>query len=68
MLSVAEEADELVLGMAEEHPTWGYHRIQGALANLGPQSDTMTVRTILRYHHTWSIIITSALLRASTTT
>jgi hypothetical protein len=65
---VAEEAEELVLGRAEEHPTWGYRRIQGALANLGPQSDTMTVRTILRCHHTWSIIITSALRRASTTT
>jgi hypothetical protein len=37
---VAEEADELVLGMAEAHPTWGYRRIQGTLANLGPQSDT----------------------------
>jgi hypothetical protein len=65
---VAEEAEGLVLGIAEEHPTWGYRRIQGALANLGPQSNTMTVRTILRCHHTWSVIITSALLRASTTT
>ena len=28
---VAEEVEQLVLRMAEENPTWGYRRIQGAL-------------------------------------
>jgi hypothetical protein len=32
---VAEEIALLVVRMAEENPTWGYRRIQGALANLG---------------------------------
>ena len=33
--SVAEEIKQLVLRMAQSNPTWGYDRIQGALANLG---------------------------------
>jgi putative transposase len=37
--------------MAEENPTWGYRRIQGALANLGYPMDKITVRNILRRHH-----------------
>src|SRR5438132_1478697 len=37
--------------MAEEHPTWGYRRIQGALANLGHHIDAITVRNILHRHH-----------------
>ena len=32
---VCEEIEQLVVRMAEENPTWGYRRIQGALANLG---------------------------------
>jgi putative transposase len=32
---IAEEVEQLVMRMAEENPTWGYRRIQGALANLG---------------------------------
>src|SRR5205085_10871923 len=31
----ATEVSELVIRMAEENGTWGYRRIQGALANLG---------------------------------
>ena len=36
--------------MAEENPTWGYRRIQGALANVGYPIDKITVRNILRRH------------------
>jgi putative transposase len=32
---VAEEIEQLVVRMADEKPTCGYRRIQGALANLG---------------------------------
>jgi transposase InsO family protein len=48
---VAEEVEQLVIRMAEENPTWGYRRIQGALANLGHVIDTITVRNVLRRHH-----------------
>jgi putative transposase len=48
---VAEEIEQLVMRMAEENPTWGYRRIQGALANLGHAIDAITVRNILRRHH-----------------
>ena len=48
---VAEEVEQLVMRMAEENPSWGYRRIQGALANLGPCIDRITVRNILRRHH-----------------
>jgi transposase InsO family protein len=48
---VAEEIEQLVVRMAQENPTWGYRRIQGALANLGHRIDKLTVRNILRRHH-----------------
>src|ERR671935_473486 len=48
---VAEEVERLAVQMAEENPTWGYRRIQGALANLGYPIDKITVRNILRRHH-----------------
>jgi putative transposase len=48
---VAEEIELLVVRMAKENPTWGYRRIQGALANLGHPIDKLTVRNILRRHH-----------------
>ena len=48
---VAEEVERLAVQMAEENPTWGYRRIQGALANLGHHIDAITVRNILRRHH-----------------
>jgi putative transposase len=48
---VAEEVEQLVMRMAEENRTWGYRRIQGALANLGHPIDAITVRNILRRHH-----------------
>jgi transposase InsO family protein len=48
---VAKEIEQLVMRMAEENPSWGYRRIQGALANLGHGIDKLTVRNILRRHH-----------------
>ena len=39
---------ELVLRLARENPTWGYGRIQGALANLGHQISDTTVAKILK--------------------
>ncbi len=47
---VAEEVEQLVIRMAEENPTWGYRRIQGALANLDYVLDKITVGNILRRH------------------
>jgi hypothetical protein len=49
---VPEEVEQLVIRMAEENPSWGYRRIQGALANPGHHIDKITVRNILRRHHT----------------
>src|SRR5215510_2662320 len=48
---VAAEIEQLVIRMTEENATWGYRRIQGALANLGYSIDALTVRNILRRHH-----------------
>jgi putative transposase len=48
---VLEEVEQLVVRMAEENATWGYKRIQGAMANLGHHIDKITVRNILRRHH-----------------
>ena len=48
---VPEEIEQLVIRMAEENPSWGNRRIQGALVNLGHTIDKMTVRNILRRHH-----------------
>jgi hypothetical protein len=48
---VSEEVEQLVARMAEENPSWGYRRIQGALANLGHPVDAITVRNILRRYH-----------------
>lgn len=44
----AKEIEELVLRMARENPTWGYDRLQGALANLGHEISDTTVGNILR--------------------
>jgi transposase InsO family protein len=48
--SVPREIVELVLRMAQENPTWGYNRIQGALANLGHEVSDAAVGSILRNH------------------
>jgi transposase InsO family protein len=45
-----EEIAQLVVQMARENPTWGYDRIQGALANLGHEISDQTVGNILKAH------------------
>ncbi len=45
-----QEIADLVVKMARENPTWGYDRIQGALANLGHMIAPNTVKNILLAH------------------
>jgi hypothetical protein len=45
---VAEEIRHVVVRLATEKPTWGYDRIQGALANLGHDLSDTSVGNILR--------------------
>src|SRR5450755_1565865 len=47
---VADEIRTLVVRLASENPTWGYDRIQGALANLGHTLSDATVGNILKQH------------------
>src|SRR5271166_1526615 len=44
------EVVEIVVRLARENPTWGYDRIQGALANLGHEIADSTVANILKDH------------------
>ena len=46
-LALSQEIRDLVVRFAQENPSWGYDRIQGALANVG--SDT-SVANILKEH------------------
>jgi transposase InsO family protein len=48
--SVLAEIRQLVLRMAEENPTWGYTRIQGALKNVGHRVGRSTIARILKAH------------------
>ena len=45
---ITAELLELVLRIAQENLSWGYDRIQGALANLGHNVSDTTVGNILR--------------------
>jgi hypothetical protein len=47
---VGQEIVDLVLRLARENPSWGYDRIQGALANLGHEVSDQTVGNILKKH------------------
>jgi putative transposase len=47
---VPQEVVDLVLRFARENPSWGYDRIQGALANLGHKVSDTTVANILKEH------------------
>jgi transposase InsO family protein len=46
--TVAEDIRALVVRLARENPSWGYDRIQGALANLGHKIAPSTVANILK--------------------
>ena len=45
---IPKEARKLVLRFANENSTWGYDRIQGALANIGHKISDTSVRNILK--------------------
>src|SRR5712691_11956775 len=47
---VLAEIQRLVIRMAEENPTWGYTRIQGALKNVGHRVGRSTIARILKAH------------------
>jgi putative transposase len=47
---VVLEIRRLVERMAEENPTWGYTRIQGALKNVGHRVGRSTIARILKAH------------------
>jgi len=47
---LSREIIELILRMARENSSWGYDRIQGALANLGHKISDSAVANILRQH------------------
>jgi transposase InsO family protein len=47
---VLAEIRQLVVRMAEENPTWGYTRIQGALKNLGHHVGRSTIARTLKAH------------------
>src|SRR5262245_61932190 len=47
---VLAEIRRLVVRMADDNPTWGYTRIQGALKNVGHRVGRSTVARILKAH------------------
>ena len=47
---VMKVIEDLVVRMAKENPTWGYRRLEGALANLGHEVASNTVKRILKSH------------------
>ena len=60
---ISNDVVQLVLRFANENPTWGYNRIQGALANVGYQISDTSVGNVLKANG-----IEPAPLRRTTTT
>src|SRR5437867_1982233 len=48
--AVLAEIERLVVRMADENPTWGYTRIQGALQNVGHRVGRSTIARVLKAH------------------
>jgi putative transposase len=44
------EVQQLIVRLAKENPTWGYHRIKGKLQRLGVEVSATAIRTTLRRH------------------
>lgn len=47
---IRQEIVELIVRFANENPTWGYDRIQGALANVGYHISDQSVGNVLKQH------------------
>ena len=47
---IPDAVKKLVIRLARENSSWGYDRIQGALANLGHQVSDQTVGNVLKEH------------------
>jgi len=50
---IKPETESLVVRMAKENSSWGYHRILGALGNLGLRLSDQTICNILKRHGLW---------------
>ena len=49
-LRIRQVVVDLILRFARENPSWGYDRIQGALANVGYRISDTTVGNVLKQH------------------
>ncbi|TWT66254.1 Integrase core domain protein [Posidoniimonas polymericola] len=47
---ISREVTDLIVRFAKENRSWGYHRIQGALANVGHEVSDSTVANVLKAH------------------
>ena len=50
---IKPETESLVVRTAKENSSWGYHRLLGALGNLGHRLSAQTVCNILKRHGLW---------------